>query len=84
MTPNTTPIARAMIGVPTKVKKVLAAPSTPAMPMIEERAMQMMGIMIGARAMKPPGSLPKLLRSALYSFSEVSWSSSTVLTFFPM
>ncbi len=52
------PAARAMMGVPRKPKSSEAKPVTPTAFIMDEMAMRMMGTMMGAMALKPPGSLP--------------------------
>ena len=73
-----------MIGVPMNVQSVAKAPVQPAIEEIEPSAMQMIGMMIGARAMNPLGSLPKLLRSFSYSSWLTSFLSSIVCTRLPI
>ena len=58
ITAKTTPTARAIIGVPKNVHRSCATPVQPAMEEMEPRAMRTMGTTMGARVLKPPGSLP--------------------------
>ena len=58
MTPKTTPIARAIMGVPKKVHRSAPKPLHLAIEEMEPRAMSTMGTTMGASVMKPPGSWP--------------------------
>ena len=56
--PRITPTARAIIGVPRKVKIVSNAPVQPKILATLDIAIKMIGIIIGARLINPLGSFP--------------------------
>ena len=52
------PTASAMMGLPRKSHREKSMPVQPAMEAMEPRAISTMGTRMGARAFRPPGSLP--------------------------
>ena len=54
------------MGVPKKEIRSAPKPFMPAMEAIEERAIRMMGTIMGATALKPLGSLPYSATSSSY------------------
>ena len=75
-----------MIGFPKNWHATSIAPVQPAIDEIEPSAIRMIGTRIGASALKPFGSFPYSATNSSYVLvtSELSVTSSALLTFFPI